>query len=80
MQKKSINPELHATVIPTVNVENGYINVSLLGEKDEYGMERSATGSFKMLRASSEDGYGTWSEILRFALYGQLPSRWLWKD
>lgn len=32
------------------------------------------------MRASAEDGYKTWNEILKFSLYGEKPSKWLWKD
>ena len=80
MQKNSINPEIRAKLIPRLNFENGYVDLTLNGEKDEGGLEYTATGSFKIMRASNEDGYQTWNEILRFALYGQQPSRWIWKD
>lgn len=80
MQKKSIDPEIKADLVAELNYENGYVNLNLIGHTDEYGVEYAATGSFKILRASEEDGYATWNEILRFALYGQQPSRWIWKD
>jgi hypothetical protein len=80
MQKESIDPELKATINPVLNFENGYIEVKLDGEKGSDGVEVTATGAFKLLRASDEDDYSSWNEILRFALYSQYPSRWLWKD
>lgn len=80
MQKKSINPEIKADLIPTLNYENGYINLTLNGQKSDDGVEYAATGAYRIMRASEEDNYTTWSEILRFALYGQQPSRWMWND
>lgn len=80
MQKKSIDPEIKADLVPTLNFENGYVDVKLDGQKNADGVEYAATGSFKILRASDEDHYATWHEVLRFALYGQQPSRWVWKD
>ena len=80
MQKKSIDPEIKADLILTANQENGYVVINLKGHKNSEGLEYAATGSFKILRASDEDNYATWNEVLRFALYGQQPSRWIWKD
>ena len=80
MQKKSINPEIKADLIPELDFENGYVNVRLLGHKNKEGIEYAATGAFKILRASEEDNYAAWHEVLKFALYGQQPSRWIWKD
>lgn len=80
MQKNSINPEIKARLEPTLNYENGYVDLRLIGEKNADGAEYAATGTFKVLRASDEDGYGAWQEVLRFALYGQQPSRWMWRD
>lgn len=80
MQKKSINPEIKADLVPSLNFENGYVNVNLMGHLNKDGVEYTATGAFKILRASEEDNYSTWNEVLKFALYGQQPSRWIWKD
>lgn len=80
MQKKSINPEIKADLIPSLNFENGYVNIHLIGHTNKDGVEYAATGAFKILRASEEDNYATWNEVLKFALYGQQPSRWIWKD
>lgn len=80
MQKKSIDPEIKAGLIPELNFENGYVDVKLQGHRNAEGVEYAATGAFKILRASEEDGYAAWHEVLKFALYGQQPSRWIWKD
>lgn len=80
MQKKSIDAEIKADLIATLDYENGYVDLFLKGQKNDMGVEYTASGSFKVLRADSESNFGTWNEILRFALYGQMPSQWLWKD
>lgn len=80
MQKKSISPEIKTSIIAELNEDNGYINVSLIGEKDNEGNETAATGLFVVSRASSEDNYMIWHEINRFALHGEHPSRQIWKD
>lgn len=80
MQKKFIDPEIQADLTISANEENGYISLSLIGRKDEDGVEYPATGMFKILRASEEDEFLTWNEVLRFALYGQQVSKWAWKD
>ena len=80
MQKKSINPEIKADLKPELNFENGYVNVRLIGHTNADGIEYAATGAFKILRASEEDNYQSWNEVLKFTLYGQQPSHWIWKD
>ena len=54
--------------------------LQLIGKKDKYGVETVGTGTFLICRASSEDNYGSWSEIDRFALFGEAPSSHNWKD
>lgn len=80
MQKQSIKPEIKAILVPSLNYENGYVDLKLIGEKNELGIEYSATGKYRILRASNKDNFKTWNEILKFTLYGQKPSTWLWKD
>jgi hypothetical protein len=63
-----------------MNEENGYVNLQLIGKKDNDGIEKVGTGTFLICRASSEDNYGSWSEIDRFALFGEAPSSHNWKD
>jgi hypothetical protein len=46
----------------------------------DMGSEESAVGSFYLLRASDEDNYSSWNEVLKFVLRGEKPSRHLWKD
>lgn len=80
MQSKTIDPEISVEVIPVLNYENGYVDVKLNGKKNPDGVEYTATGAFKILRSSGEENFGAWHEVLRFALYGQKPSYWSWRD
>lgn len=78
--QSTIPPEISASLIATMNEENGYVDLQLIGDKDTDGVEKVGTGTFLICRASSEDNYGSWSEIDRFALFGEKPSSHNWKD
>lgn len=79
-QQSTIDPEIKADLVATMNKENGYVNIQLIGRKDSYGVEEVGTGTFLICRASSQDNYGSWSEVDRFALFGEAPSSHKWKD
>jgi hypothetical protein len=78
--QSTIPPEISASLVATMNEENGYVDLQLVGDKDKDGIEKVGTGTFLICRASSEDNYGSWSEIDRFALFGEKPSSHNWKD
>ena len=80
VKAESIDSNLKAIIQPTLNYEDGCVSLDLIGKKNDKGVEYAAVGSFILLRASDEDNYGTWNEVLRFVLYGQQPSRHLWDD
>lgn len=80
MQKESIDPEIRASLQVDLNSDHGYVNVRLIGEKDENGHEYKTSGSFVLKRGCSKDNYTNWNSILTFRLNGHYPSRWLWKD
>lgn len=80
IQKQSIPPEIRATFITSLNYENGYIDLTLMGEKDKRQEEKTVTGSFYVSRSSEEDGYKTWNIISKFELHNQKPSSWTWRD
>lgn len=85
-QGNSINPELKADLIASLNYENGYVGLRLIGhktltdDKSDERIEAAVTGTYKISRAENTDNYKTWSEVMHFALYGQQPSFWSWKD
>lgn len=75
----SIDTKLHSNLVCNLDYENGYIDISLV-KPDGVEIEESAVGSFYLLRASDEDDFNSWHEVLKFVLQGQQPSRHLWKD
>lgn len=80
MRKTSIDTEMEATMTATLNYENGYVDIDLIGTKNQFGLETPVTGAFLITRACSDNNYGVWNEISRFKLQAQNPSRWLWRD
>lgn len=79
-QKTTVNPEIQATLSASMNYNNGYIDIKLVGEKDANGQEYPATGRFVLKRGCSKDNYTEWNTIFKFELNGKYPSRWLWRD
>ena len=80
MKKTSIETEMEATMSATLNYENGYVDIDLVGTKNQFGLETPVTGAFLITRACSDNDYSIWNEISRFKLQAQNPSRWLWRD
>lgn len=80
MKKTSIETEMEAKLSATLNYENGYVDIDLIGTKNQFGLETPVTGAFLITRACSDNNYGVWHEISRFKLQAQNPSRWLWRD
>lgn len=80
MKKTSIETEMEASISAILNYDNGYIDINLIGTKNQYGLETPVTGAFLVTRACSDNNYEIWSEISRFKLQAQNPSRWLWRD
>lgn len=70
MQRRSINPEIHADLIATLDYDNGYIKLTM---KDE--LDSVVSGTFLISRANSQNGY-VWEEFRRFDLQSMLPDSW----
>lgn len=79
-RRNSINSALKAKILTSLNYENGYINISLEGEKDQNGNEIAVKGSFVLSRSSEKTNYQVWEEILKFNLISDIPSTKAWKD
>lgn len=79
-QKSLLAPEIKATLEVSLNEDNGYIDVNLVGIKDDNGLETLTTGAFLLSRASEDSNYSAWGELSRFKLIAQTPSRLLWRD
>jgi hypothetical protein len=79
VQKRSVDPEINADLLTELNAENGYITLKLAGHKID-DVEQIVSGTFKILRASDEDNYSVWHEVVKFVLQSQIPSSWSWND
>jgi len=81
MQKISIDPELDAKLVATLDYENGYVSLNLIGNINEKtGAETPVTGAFLISRASAASNFMEWDEVSRFKLGAQTPSRFLQND
>ena len=69
----SIDSKLDAAIDVKLEYEDGYIDVNL-------NCRSAAVGKFILLRASSENNFNTWDEVLKFILYGQKLSKNIYKD
>lgn len=80
MQRTTIDPDLQADLVAAVNFDNGYIDIGLIGHKNENDVENIVTGSFILSRACEDSNYMKWEEISRFKLVAQFATRDLWRD
>ena len=80
MQRTTIDPDLKADLVASVNFDNGYVDVGLVGHKNEENVEDIVTGSFILSRACEDTNYLKWEEISRFKLVAQFATRDLWQD
>ena len=80
MDSETINPELEAELVASLDYENACINLNLIGKRDQNGKEYAATGEFLISRASSFDNFATWLSISKFKMTGELPSAFLLRD
>ena len=63
-------PNVHADLVAIPNNDNGYITIGLLGNGDKV----KVSGSFILIRASSEDGFESWCPMTKFQLVQWIPS------
>ncbi len=80
MEKESLPSDLIQSITPSLNYENGYIEIKLQGALDDQGLEIPAKGSFVLTRASEDSNYMDWETISEFNLFAQRPSTLEWKD
>jgi hypothetical protein len=57
MKKTSIETEMDANIVANLNYNNGYIDINLIGVKNQYGLETPVTGAFLLSRACSDTNY-----------------------
>ena len=70
-----IEPEIHATVEVSVNKEEGYIDVNLVGR-----LGSIATGAFLLTRKVEDNEESIWNKLSTFRLKEESPTRHLFRD
>lgn len=73
----TVDPNIKAQLHAEMNNDDGCVIVSL---KPLAGSERTVSGSFVIVRASSENNYDSWHEICRFNLVQEYPDLLIWED
>lgn len=63
--RENISPKIHASLSAINKPDDGYIEISLVGNKDD----ARVTGSFVLLRSSSENDFDTWDDLGNFELF-----------
>ena len=80
VQLSTIDSLIKAELFATMNQENVYVDLQIIGYPDENGKEKLAVGNYIICRATSEDNFESWKDIVRFGLFGNTPSQYHWKD
>lgn len=95
VSSKSIEPDVKTEPIPTLNFDNGYVDIGLNAsnyidiikteEIDENGkkviVEQEIENTISgFFVLSRKTTNGAWEEVLRFALINEKLSQWHWKD
>lgn len=79
-QKTTLEPNLNADINITTNYENGYINIDLVGYKNENNELIATTGAFLLSRTSQDSNFTEWIEISRFKFANTIANGLLWTD
>lgn len=74
MQRRSVSPEIEASLVATLQADEGYINLKI-----EDKVDAVISGAFLISRASSLNGYA-WEELKRFDLQSMVPDKWSFLD
>ena len=77
---ESIAAKIKAKVLPSMDYDNGIMIVTLKGENDAHGYEASTSGKFILSRSDESSNYAIWTKVDDFCLYGQQPSKYVYKD
>lgn len=74
VQRKSVDPSIHADLKATLNFNNGYVLLTF-----ENCQETIISGSYLLSRCSNLNNY-TWEPIREFSLQSTRSDRWAYKD
>ena len=79
-QQKSLNMELRGSLKASLNFEEGYIDISIVGAIDpKTGAEEIANGAFVLSREDSLNP-GYWDTLTRFAFQHESPTKIVFRD
>lgn len=79
-QQQSIESDTKLELIVELHRDNGYTQLTLKGERDKTGVEKTFSGDFLISRACENTNYKIWEEVLRFKANNVYPSVWSTKD
>lgn len=79
-QQALVEPDVRVELVATMQPDNGYVELTMKPDYDNFSNEIPLTGAFVITRSSSESNYKLQDECLRFTASGAYPSRWSWRD
>lgn len=74
IQRELIDAQIDVTINPSLNVEEGYIDIRMGVKENELGLIEVVTGAFILLRSDENSNYKDWVEMSRFKLNDEIPS------
>lgn len=79
-QRRSLTMDLKGSLITTLNEEEGYVDVKIVGYVDpNTGAEEIADGAFVLCREDAlKPNY--WDELTRFAMKHEAPTKMIFRD
>ena len=74
IQRRSVAPDIAATLNATLDYDNGYVKITMQDTIDPV-----VSGTFLIARAASNNNY-KWEEMRRFDLQSMVPEKWYMCD
>lgn len=71
--RELIGSQLDVKINAELNFDNGYIDISLINNTDDYGLPQLVTGAFKLLRSDEDSNFKDWNELFKFKLNNEAP-------
>ena len=79
-QQKSIDMELKGEVLPTLNYDEGFIDVAIKGYIDENTMAEEIVDGLFILSREDSLNPGVWEELTRLGFKHESPSKTIFRD
>lgn len=78
-QQKSLEMQLKGDLVVDLNRDDGFINIRIVGGKDESGNEEIVDGMFILSREDKLNP-GEWQELTRFSINHTPPTKTIFQD